>query len=108
MVFLGIGMNKNLGGSLVYFTLPTIGFGYMYGLINLYLMIFATDFLAIAFATVGIIFGISRLWDAISDPLIGHLSDNPRTRFGRRRPWLVLAAVPLGFAFYMLFIRCNG
>ena len=37
-------MNKNLGSSLVYFTLPTIGFGYMYGLINLYLMIFATDF----------------------------------------------------------------
>ena len=67
-------MNKNLGGSLVYFTLPTIGFGYMYGLINLYLMIFATDFLAIAPATVGFIFGISRLWDAISDPLIGHLN----------------------------------
>ena len=88
-------MNKNLGSSLVYFTLPTIGFGYMYGLINLYLMIFATDFLAIAPATVGFIFGISRLWDAISDPLIGHLSDNTRTRFGRRRPWLVFAVVPL-------------
>ncbi len=80
----------------------------MYGLINLYLMIFATDFLAIAPATVGFIFGISRLWDAISDPLIGHLSDNTRTRFGRRRPWLVIAAVPLGFAFYMLFNPASG
>jgi len=101
-------MSKSFGSSLVYFTLPTIGFGYMYGLINLYLMIFATDFLAIAPATVGFIFGISRLWDAISDPLIGHLSDNTRTRFGRRRPWLVIAAVPLGFAFYMLFNPASG
>ena len=95
-------MSKSFGSSLVYFTLPTIGFGYMYGLINLYLMIFATDFLAIAPATVGFIFGISRLWDAISDPLIGHLSDNTRTRFGRRRPWLVIAAIPLD----LLFICC--
>ena len=101
-------MSKSFGSSLVYFTLPTIGFGYMYGLINLYLMNFATDFLAIAPATVGFIFGISRLWDAISDPLIGHLSDNTRTRFGRRRPWLVIAAVPLGFAFYMLFNPASG
>ena len=101
-------MSKSFGSSLIYFTLPTIGFGYMYGLINLYLMIFATDFLAIAPATVGFIFGISRLWDAISDPLIGHLSDNTRTRFGRRRPWLVIAAVPLGFAFYMLFNPASG
>lgn len=101
-------MSKSFGSSLVYFTLPTIGFGYMYGLINLYLMIFATDFLAIAPATVGFIFGISRLWDAISDPLIGHLSDNTRTRFGRRRPWLVIAAVPLGIAFYMLFNPAFG
>ena len=101
-------MSKSFGSSLIYFTLPTIGFGYMYGLINLYLMIFATDFLAIAPATVGFIFGISRLWDAISDPLIGHLSDNTRTRFGRRRPWLVIAAVPLGFAFHMLFNPASG
>ena len=96
-------MSKSFGNSLVYFTLPTIGFGYMYGLINLYLMFFATDLLAIAPATVSLVFGISKFWDAISDPLIGHLSDNTRSRFGRRRPWLVIAALPLGFAFYMLF-----
>lgn len=101
-------MDKKLGSSLFFFTLPTIGFGYMFGLVNLYLMIFATDFLAIAPATVGIVFGISRLWDAVSDPLVGYLSDNTRSRFGRRRPWLALAAVPLGFAFYMLFNPAVG
>ncbi|MCH8257541.1 MAG: MFS transporter, partial [Proteobacteria bacterium] len=54
---------------------PTVGIGYMYLLINLYIMKFSTDVLLIAPAVMGTIFGISRVWDAISDPLVGYLSD---------------------------------
>src|SRR5271166_342777 len=35
----------------------------------------------------GVILIIPRLWDALSDPVIGHFSDNTRTRWGRRRPY---------------------
>ena len=40
----------------------------------------------------GVILIIPRLWDALSDPIVGHLSDNTRSRFGRRRPWLLAGA----------------
>ena len=43
---------------------------------------FSTDVLLIAPAVMGIIFSASRIWDAISDPLVGYLSDRTRTRFG--------------------------
>ena len=41
---------------------------------------------------------IARLWDAINDPLIGSLSDNCRSRFGRRRPFLLAGAVSRGWS----------
>lgn len=59
---------------------------------------FATDVLLIAPVVVGALFAAGRLWDAVSDPLVGTLSDRTRTRLGRRRPWM-LAAIPLLVAF---------
>src|SRR5664280_1400247 len=41
----------------------------------------------------GFILIIPRLWDAFTDPIIGHLSDNTRSRWGRRRPWMVCGAL---------------
>ena len=64
------------------------------GLMLLYLFKYATDVLLIAPAAMGLVFMLGRLWDAASDPLVGYLSDRTRTRWGRRRPWLV-ASMPL-------------
>ena len=62
------------------FGAPAIGAGYMYLILSLYVMKFSTDVLLIAPAVMGAIFSLSRIWDAISDPLVGYLSD--RTRSG--------------------------
>ena len=70
------------------FALPPVGAGYMFCLVSLYIMKYATDVLLIAPAIMGLIFGFSRFWDAISDPLAGYLSDKTNTRWGRRRPWI--------------------
>jgi GPH family glycoside/pentoside/hexuronide:cation symporter len=78
---------------------PGIGFGFMTLLVSTYFMKFATDVLAIPAATVGGILLLSRAWDAFADPVAGYLSDRTRTRFGRRRPWMVAGAVPLAVAF---------
>ncbi|EQB01958.1 hypothetical protein L288_17200 [Sphingobium quisquiliarum P25] len=54
--------------------------------------------------TVGTVFMISRLWSAISDPAIGWLSDHSRTRWGRRKPWVIggglLFLLGIGLLFY--------
>lgn len=54
-------------------------------------------------ATLGLIFLFERLWGAVADPLIGVLSDRTRSRFGRRRPWIVAGAVLYGLAAIALF-----
>jgi GPH family glycoside/pentoside/hexuronide:cation symporter len=73
----------------------------MFLLIGLYLMKFSTDVLLIAPATMGTIFGLSRIWDAISDPIAGYLSDRSRSRMGRRRPWIAASMLPIAI-FYLM------
>ena len=85
------------------YNVPTIGVGYMFLLVNMYLMKFATDELLISPAAMGMIFGLSRIWDAVTDPLAGYWSDRTSTRLGRRRPWILASIVPIGIAFYMVW-----
>ena len=51
----------------------------------------------------GLILIVPRLWDALSDPIIGHLSDNTRTRWGRRRPYLLLGGILVGVFFVVMW-----
>ncbi|HVH06225.1 MAG TPA: MFS transporter [Myxococcota bacterium] len=80
---------------------PGIGFGFITLLVGTYFMKYATDVLGIPAAAMGAILLGSRLWDAVADPVAGYLSDRTRSRFGRRRPWLVAGALPLGIAFVL-------
>ncbi len=90
-------------GTVVAYGAPGIGAGYMYLMLNLYVMKFSTDVLLIAPAVMGVIFSVSRIWDAVSDPIVGYLSDRTRSRFGRRRTWIMGSMVPIFGAFIMVF-----
>lgn len=60
--------------------------------------------LGLGFALVGGLLFAARLWDVVTDPLIGLLSDRSRSRFGRRRPWLLAGLLPAMLAAWMLFM----
>lgn len=82
---------------------PAAGAGYMYLLLSLYVMKFATDVLLIAPVVMGIIYSLSRIWDAVSDPLVGYLSDRTKLPMGRRRTWILASCLPIAGGFYMVF-----
>lgn len=47
----------------------------------------------------GVIMIIPRLWDAFTDPMMGHISDNAQTRWGRRRPFILVGAIAVAVSF---------
>lgn len=67
------------------------GFGnnLTYGLMTLYLMVFYTDYLGLSPASVGTLFLVARIWDAVNDPVMGHFVDNTKSRWGQFRPYLL-------------------
>lgn len=96
--------NNNTGLSfwtILAYAGPMLGMSIMFNGMGMYYMKYVTDVLLIAPATIGILFGLSRIWDAISDPLCGYLSDITRSRFGRRRIW-ILFGVPLMCIFFVM------
>jgi Na+/melibiose symporter-like transporter len=58
---------------------------------------------SLGLGVVGAVFLITRLWDTLSDPLIGILSDRTRTRFGRRKPWIAAGAFLFAAAAFAIF-----
>jgi len=54
-------------------------------------------------ALVGLLGALPRLWDAFIDPVMGYISDNTRTRWGRRRPYIFVGAIAVGIVFALLW-----
>jgi GPH family glycoside/pentoside/hexuronide:cation symporter len=67
------------------------------------LQFFYTDYVGLTAGLVSWSLLFARMFDAVTDPVMGYLSDRTNTRFGRRRPWFLGCALPLGIAFYYLF-----
>ena len=65
----------------------------------IFLIFFFTDVFGIAAPVAGTIFLIAKAWDGVSDPIVGYLSDRTRTRWGKKRPYLLFGAIPLGVFF---------
>jgi glycoside/pentoside/hexuronide:cation symporter, GPH family len=71
---------------------------------GMYLLFFLTNVLGVNPALAGTMLLFPKLWDVISDPIMGAISDVTRSRYGRRRVYLLYGAVPFGLCFFVLFI----
>jgi GPH family glycoside/pentoside/hexuronide:cation symporter len=71
--------------------------------VYVYIPKFYTDVVGIHVALLGYILFSVRIFDALTDPVIGYLSDRTRTRFGRRRPYIAVGAVFVAVTMLLLF-----
>lgn len=70
---------------------------------NLFWLFFLVSVVGIASNVAGTVILVGKVWDAVNDPLIGMISDKVKTRWGRRRPFLLFGAFPIGLVFFFLF-----
>lgn len=80
------------------------GFAMMLGFVNTYASFFFTDILLIPTTTVSFMFLITRLFDAFNDPLMGILVDRTDTKFGKLRPYVLVAGPLLMLAVAIMFM----
>ncbi|MDF1712766.1 MAG: MFS transporter, partial [Akkermansiaceae bacterium] len=71
---------------------------FVFHVVNVFLLTYYTVVLELPPAAIGTMFLVCRLWDAISDPLMGALADRTQTRMGKFRPYVLWFAVPCGLA----------
>ena len=75
----------------------------MLWMVNVFVMFFLVNHVGMSPAVAGTILFITRIYDLVSDPLIGHLSDKTRSRWGRRRPWMFAGALVCGISVVLTF-----
>ena len=78
------------------------GYGVLYNA-HYFVLIYYSQVLGLDPGLAGLAVGIGLVFDAITDPLIGYLSDSTNSRWGRRHPWLYASILPLGASFYFLW-----
>ena len=77
------------------YALGDFGLNLYWSSISAFLLIFYTDVMLLPAAAVGTLILVTKIGDAIADPLMGMLADRTRTRWGHFRPWLLWGALPL-------------
>ncbi len=81
----------------------TVGDTLAYSWTSCFLIFFLTDFAGLNPAFAGFIIMLSVIWDGVTDPVIGSLSDKCKSKYGRRRPFIIGAAGPLALALVLMF-----
>ncbi len=89
--------------SKIAYGMGDVGCNFSWMFVGNFLMIFYTDVFGIGMSAVAGLMLFSRFWDAINDLVIGGLSDKTHTRWGRYRPWLLIAAPLTAFVLMLTF-----
>lgn len=100
------GNKRNLGfGTKLCYGVGNLGYGSMGQTVNSFIMFFATSVLGLSGFVVGLTIAITSLWDGLSDPLIGYLSDKTKSKiFGRRLGHMLFASFALAINNVILWL----
>jgi GPH family glycoside/pentoside/hexuronide:cation symporter len=89
--------------SKVFYGIGDLGNAVVNSAIQFFLMKFYTDGALILPALAGNALLVGKIWDAINDPLFGWVTDKTRSRFGKRRVFMIFGAIPLAIAIALLW-----
>jgi len=89
----------------IFYGVGDYGFAMTDNMLALLIAVFLTDVVGLQPYLAAAAVFIGRTWDYINDPVFGHLSDRVRTRWGRRRPFLILGMIPYALSFTLLWWR---
>jgi len=90
-------------GRMIGYSIGGFGWEFLYSGIGIFAMYFLTDVALIGAAMAGVILLVSRFWDAFVDLFVGYLSDHTKSRWGKRRPYLLFGAIPMGVCFFLFW-----
>lgn len=76
---------------------------FFFQVFNIFLLYYYTDVFGLSPAAVGTMFIVTKIVDAVSDPVMGIIADRTNTRWGKYRPYLVGMAIPYGVLGYAMF-----
>jgi len=85
------------------FGICDLGGNLFFTLMGFWSLKYLTDIAGIAAAWAGIAVMAGKVWDAVTDPMMGYISDRTLSRWGRRRPYLLFGAVPLALTMWLFF-----
>ncbi|MFP6582928.1 MAG: MFS transporter [Candidatus Hydrogenedentota bacterium] len=91
-----------LSGKLA-FGVGAVGESMFFGLFGVFIMIYYNQAIGLSASLIGTAIMLAMIGDAISDPVVGIVSDRWRSKFGRRHPFLLAAPLPLALSIYCIF-----
>ncbi|MCL2445562.1 MAG: glycoside-pentoside-hexuronide (GPH):cation symporter [Oscillospiraceae bacterium] len=94
------------------YSMGALGGGFAFNMVRSYFVVFCMTVLGVSAGFLMVMFVVLRLWDAISDPIVGLLSENIRTPWGKHKPWVIIGAlfnaVVITFMFSPVMTRMQG
>lgn len=88
----------------VYYGLGDLSGNIMFGAVSFYLLYFIVNVGGLSPFLAGIVFLVSRVWDAITDYFMGVISDKTKSKYGKRRVYMLFGAIPFGLSFVFLWL----
>lgn len=91
-------------GTKLGFGVGDLGGNLFFTVMGFYLLNYLTDSFGLAAGAAGTAIALGKVWDAVTDPAVGYLSDRTHTRWGRRRPYMAVGAVFLFIFMILMFL----
>ena len=94
---------KLSAGTKLGYSVGTFGDNVPLNIFNFYFLFFLTDIAGVSPVKAGMVSSIAVLWNAVMDPIVGYASDNSRSKYGRRRSFMMKSIIPYGICMFLIF-----